>query len=383
MVNMNDTLPMKLFQRLNATDETEQFMAHFLALVGQDVDSGRLSRYWLLIALYAVIFLVSVSGNGLVCYVTFQRKSQKNLTNMALGNLAVSDLLITFFNVPFGCARIVMNNWIFGQLVCSLLPFIQATSVYVSSLTMALIAIDRYHGMMRPLAPKLGDRCPPRLVVSLVWLAAMLLAWPYSVFHVVRDTFTFRPLTRCEVVYPEPDWLYRRSVNVLTMVTQFILPLCVTGYAYYQVGKKIYFRETVGAVTQNQIKGYRKSKIKTISMLIACFVMFIICWLPMNLYHLIVDFDLIHGNFNALVVTHVFAMSSVCYNPFIYFWFNDTFRTIFKKKLLHRLTSCGQKKDNNDVPQLVNRKKLLRRKTSSAFAMWYEDKLPAIQVDSV
>ncbi len=38
---------------------------------------------------------------------------------------------------------------------------------------------------------------------------------------------------------------------------------------------------------------------------------FAICWLPLNLYHLLVDFKLINRHFNIFLLCHWFAMSSV------------------------------------------------------------------------
>lgn len=43
-------------------------------------------------------------------------------------------------------------------------------------------------------------------------------------------------------------------------------------------------------------------------------VVFALCWCPLNLYHLLVDFGLAKANFNVFLVCHWIAMSSVCYN---------------------------------------------------------------------
>ncbi len=57
-------------------------------------------------------------------------------------------------------------------------------------------------------------------------------------------------------------------------------------------------------------------------MLIVVCVVFAICWLPLNIYHIMADFGL--GNYSSTIflICHWIAMSSVCYNPFIYFWLN-------------------------------------------------------------
>ena len=65
-------------------------------------------------------------------------------------------------------------------------------------------------------------------------------------------------------------------------------------------------------------------------MLVIVVILFAVCWLPLNTYHLVVDFSPLVGSSRhsstVFFVCHWLAMSSVCYNPFIYCWLNDHFR---------------------------------------------------------
>lgn len=65
-------------------------------------------------------------------------------------------------------------------------------------------------------------------------------------------------------------------------------------------------------------------------MLLVVVVLFALCWLPLNTYHLVVDFGTAVGpsrhSSSIFFLCHWFAMSNVCYNPFIYCWLNDHFR---------------------------------------------------------
>nr|XP_027199022.1 uncharacterized protein LOC113793227 [Dermatophagoides pteronyssinus] len=93
---------------------------------------------------FSLLIIVSFCGNTLVCRTLFrQRRFCANSTNVLIGMLAISDLMMTIFNIPFTVADIILNDWIFGDFVCILVSFVQANSVYVSSFTMAVIAIDR------------------------------------------------------------------------------------------------------------------------------------------------------------------------------------------------------------------------------------------------
>lgn len=47
-------------------------------------------------------------------------------------------------NIPFSAARVILAEWPFGPVLCKMVPMVQVVSVYVTSITMAVIAIDRY-----------------------------------------------------------------------------------------------------------------------------------------------------------------------------------------------------------------------------------------------
>ncbi|CAG2107789.1 unnamed protein product [Medioppia subpectinata] len=55
---------------------------------------------------------------------SFKRR-MRTVTNYYIANLTVSDLLMTAINIPFNTARIIMDNWPFGQFLCQFVPFIQ------------------------------------------------------------------------------------------------------------------------------------------------------------------------------------------------------------------------------------------------------------------
>ena len=79
-------------------------------------------------------------------------------------------------------------------------------------------------------------------------------------------------------------------------------------------------------------------------MLIAMVVIFAICWLPLNIVHMVAEFhrsDLKHYKV-LFLSTHVIAMSSTIYNPFLYSWLNDNFRKEFQEILpcLFKFCSC-------------------------------------------
>ena len=111
-----------------------------------------------------------------------------------------------------------MDNWPFGEILCKLVPLVQAVSVYVSVLSMTMIAIDRYQALIKPLKRRMSHRVPKTLLIGFIWVAATLLAIPNAIFNTVAEIKmlnTIVPSTSATGVYdsndsePHEEVLYR------------------------------------------------------------------------------------------------------------------------------------------------------------------------------
>lgn len=95
---------------------------------------------------YGLIVVLSFFGNLLVCRVCLRNMTK---TNALILSLAGSDLIMSCLNIPFTYFRIFSVNysWPFGSAMCFIVNFVQHMVVYVSSYTMAIIAIQRYRSI--------------------------------------------------------------------------------------------------------------------------------------------------------------------------------------------------------------------------------------------
>lgn len=82
--------------------------------------------------MYTVVFIVALVGNGLVCYVVTFSTQMHSVTNLFIMNMAVGDLLMTLFCVPFSfVATLMLQYWPFGNDLCPTVSFAQAVAVLV------------------------------------------------------------------------------------------------------------------------------------------------------------------------------------------------------------------------------------------------------------
>jgi len=135
----------------------------------------------LLCAAYLVIFCISLFANTLVCHVVRRHRRLHSVTNVFIANLAVSDIFITFINIPFNVARHVTAVWALGQATCALANIALTAFVYVSTFTMTAIAVDRYVVILHPLRPRMSVGVG-LVVVGLTWLVAILMSLPFAIF---------------------------------------------------------------------------------------------------------------------------------------------------------------------------------------------------------
>ena len=76
--------------------------------------------------LYILIFFLGIAGNALVCYVVLRNSTMHTVTNMFITNLALSDIFLCVFAVPFTPLYLLTyKEWVFGSLLCHLVPYAQ------------------------------------------------------------------------------------------------------------------------------------------------------------------------------------------------------------------------------------------------------------------
>lgn len=77
------------------------------------------------IPLYAAILLLAIIGNSLVILTLIQNRRMRTITNVFLLNLAISDILLGVLCMPFTLIGTLLRDFVFGELMCKLLPYLQ------------------------------------------------------------------------------------------------------------------------------------------------------------------------------------------------------------------------------------------------------------------
>uniref|UniRef100_G3ULV1 G protein-coupled receptor 83 n=1 Tax=Loxodonta africana TaxID=9785 RepID=G3ULV1_LOXAF len=188
--------------------------------------------------------------------------------------------------------------------------------------------------IMHPLKPRISIT-KGVIYIIIIWTMATFFSLPHAI---CQKLFTFKyseEIVRslCLPDFPEPADLFWKYLDLATFILLYILPLLIISVAYARVAKKLWLCNTIGDVTTEQYLALRRKKKKTIKMLMLVVVLFALCWFPLNCYVLLLSSKVIRTNNAIYFAFHWFAMSSTCYNPFIYCWLNENFRVELKALL--------------------------------------------------
>ncbi|CAG9560491.1 unnamed protein product [Danaus chrysippus] len=306
-----------------------------------DVPTGMIV---LLSFLYGSISVLAVVGNLLVMWVVATSRRMQSVTNCYIANLALADIVIGLFAVPFQFQAALLQRWLLPYFMCAFCPFVQALSVNVSVFTLTAIAVDRHRAIIKPLSAHTSKRVA-KVIIVIIWVLALILAAPMALSWEVIMVEEQDPVSK--VFYEKPfcdtNEFGSNSIAIyrlLLYIFQYIIPLCVITFGYAHMAKKLWGARAPGNAQEIRDANQMKNKKKVIKMLVLVVALFAICWLPLQSYLLLQSFDPSVNEYRYInVIFFCFdwlAMSNSCYNPFIYAIYNEKFKKEFKQRFTFR-----------------------------------------------
>lgn len=82
---------------------------------------------WIIIAIYCVIFILGLVGNGLVCFVVVKETHMRSIVNIFILNLAVADFLVLLICLPPSVLADTTESWYLGDAMCKVVLFLQVS----------------------------------------------------------------------------------------------------------------------------------------------------------------------------------------------------------------------------------------------------------------
>ncbi|XP_022787246.1 neuropeptide FF receptor 2-like [Stylophora pistillata] len=289
------------------------------------------------ISFYCVVLLLSVLGNSLLIFIIKRNKRMQTVTNYLITNMAISDLLITVLAVPRKIIDVQfgLRGWFvdgtFGSFLCKSLSFFQDISTAVSTLSLVVIAIDRYRGIVFPLRkPLIKPAKLQKVIIPLIWLFSMSLHAPY--FYIFR-TNTINDKTYCVPRWgPRLDFKKSQKIYVMILlICTIAIPVCILISLYSVIIFNLRRNGSTCLESSNSMAARRlQEDKKVVRNIIAILIAFTVSITPFNvivvMFHFVWDFKVPCGKeIYFFVAPSIFYLHSLV-NPFIYYIFNDKYR---------------------------------------------------------
>ncbi|MED6261640.1 Prokineticin receptor 1 [Ataeniobius toweri] len=107
------------------------------------------------------IMLVCGLGNFIFIATLTRYKKLRNLTNLLIANLAISDFIVAVVCCPFLVDYYVVKqlSWDHGMVLCASVNYLRTVSLYVSTNALLAIAFDRYDNALNFLSVFMVPMC--------------------------------------------------------------------------------------------------------------------------------------------------------------------------------------------------------------------------------
>uniref|UniRef100_A0A915A8Y1 G-protein coupled receptors family 1 profile domain-containing protein n=1 Tax=Parascaris univalens TaxID=6257 RepID=A0A915A8Y1_PARUN len=226
---------------------------------------------------------------------------------------------------------------------CKIAGSLQGFGIFLSTFSIAAIALDRYVLVIFPTKRKRQHNLS-LLFFSLIWLISIALALPLLI---ASDLNTIFEDHNCDIslrICHEKNEIWQQmpigkeAYTLAVLVTQYALPLISIVFAYTRIAHRMQGQFAVrmsSCANSLAIMSHRRRSVverqrRTHLLLMCVVIMFAVAWLPLNVFHVLNTFGIVKGfSVPLFALCHVIAMGSACLNPVSYAFFNHNFRQQF------------------------------------------------------
>ncbi|XP_048779061.1 mesotocin receptor-like [Ostrea edulis] len=319
----------------------------------------------------AFLLLLILAGNVAVLAVIIV-EGQKSRMHFFIKNLAVADLFCgVFYVVPRIVLQINDERFYGGDILCKLQEFLSNIGIYGSNMIMIALSIDRLYILLRPLATFATRGRNPTMIVSLCWVAALLVS------VVGPCVFTYHE--RYQECALNLNGSEIKIYFTVLFVFVFVIPTIIIAGCYSMIAFIIWnvsnktegFQLTEisspsaqqstlltsrqntsssssGVGQRNSSSTLSDAKMRTIKMTFMISVAFMCCWAPFMIFNLLDVYE--HTtpskemNSIRIFIQSLLPLNSVA-NPLIYGAFSIRVCRQFRKKISRRF-STSRRTDN-------------------------------------
>ncbi|KAM4621895.1 cysteinyl leukotriene receptor 1 [Polymixia lowei] len=277
---------------------------------------------------YSIITVFGLVGNGFALVVLVRTYRQSSPFHVYMLNLAVSDLLCVS-TLPLRVIYYVnKGDWNLGDFLCRISSYVLYVNLYCSIFFMAAMSFTRFLAIVFPVQNlRLVTECRARMVCVCIWVFTCTVSSPFLISGQYVDLTNNK--TKCyEPPKTEDGKTKLLALNYFSLVVGFVLPfliilLCYAGIIYTLLNRNHTARRQRGTAT------------KAIRMIVIVMLAFLISFMPYHVQRSIHLSSLSQSTSceehsamqKSVVVTLCLAAANSCFDPLLYFFSGEGFRS--------------------------------------------------------
>uniref|UniRef100_A0A914VW09 G-protein coupled receptors family 1 profile domain-containing protein n=1 Tax=Plectus sambesii TaxID=2011161 RepID=A0A914VW09_9BILA len=296
---------------------------------------------------YATVGVASLVGNFFVLTVVILKRDMRSVTNLLIGSLAASDLLVTVVSLWATPIYHYRRTWELGRIMCYMVYAVQGASLMWSPFTLTVMAVDRYLLVVCPfMRPINKGTC--MVIISSIWIGAIAVLSP-MLFHL-----RYIPVDACNQFCLEV-WDYKPPLRMWyglsVLLVRSAIPLAIIAFCHWRIADALRTQEmrlgrSRSVASRNQVgEVHRKQRLQRL--LIAMVFIFALSTFPLDVFNMLQDaglvkaFELLDRELKAMVFlcAHLIAMTGTLWNPLIYAYWNEN----FKRHIRDAMVDCRER----------------------------------------
>ena len=279
--------------------------------------------------LYALMFLVSVFGNTVVCYIVYQKPAMRSAINILLATLAMADFMTAALCMPFALISMIAQRWVFGEVFCQMNAILFSLLLTEGTFVLLTISVDRFMIIVRRKDTLTPRKAKMYIVVS--WVLSFAVVLP-PIFGWGKYSFELGQI-QCSLEWPSQNQR-DLSYGLFFFISTFCIPLLVMGYCFLSILRTVRRNSTRiqnhppvpgGVMTKMHRPGKMNIdysfKTRAFTTILILFILFVMCGLPYTVirFHLLFKGYAESLSYVADIVVILIAYLNSTVKPIIYY----------------------------------------------------------------
>ncbi|XP_053562404.1 P2Y purinoceptor 8 [Bombina bombina] len=281
--------------------------------------------------MYSILAFISIPGNSISLWILIFHSRPITASIIFMINLSITDLVLAVF-LPFQIIyHINKSHWPFGKGLCNVMSLLFYVNMYSSILTIMLISIDRYIGIVHPMQSSMWRRKRYAVTACIImWTFLLLSFYPLASTDLTYKVDSLNITTCFDVLKWKmlPNLATWAAFIIGLVFVLFFIPSVVVVVCYTLIIRKLF-------QTSNR---YGSSK-RSIKLAFTVLLVFLTCFAPNNIVLLVHAINRIFygiSYYYAYKLTLTLSCLSSCLDPFLYYFaskdFYKKFTEVFGKK---------------------------------------------------